>query len=59
MIDKILNQEEGITYSLFQPEEKAEEEEAPDEDDEDEDGEKKPKPKKPEVEKLPRHLLVE
>ena len=61
MVDKILKQEEGITYSLFQAEEKPdEEEEAPEEEDEeDEEGEKKPKVKKPEVEKLPRHALVE
>lgn len=57
MVDKILKQEEGITYQIFGPDE---EEQAPPEEEgtgeEGEDGEKKPKEKK---EKLPKHIYIE
>ena len=60
MIDKILKQDQGITYSLFTtPDgEEAKEEEAPVEDEVDENGNKIERPAKPAAEKLPKHILV-
>ena len=62
MVDKILKQDQGITYGLFSPEDPAEvvPEEAAPEVEEGEEGEEaeQREPKKPRVEKLPRHELV-
>ena len=65
MVDKILLQEQGITYGLFSGEEAEEEkkEEAPGEGEEeeelDEEGNPIPKPKKEPKERLPKHILVD
>lgn len=53
MVDKILLQDQGITYGLFSPETEA----APADDEEEEGAEKKVK--QPEAEKLPRHILID
>jgi hypothetical protein len=64
LVDKILLQDQGITYGLFQAEEAdaGAAEETKDEEVEEgepgEDGEPVPRPKKPKPEKLPKHVLV-
>lgn len=59
MVDKILTQDQGITYDLFregdEPDKPVEEEEEEEGDEE----EKKPKKEKVVVEKLPKHLIVD
>ena len=58
MVDKILLQEQGITYDLFK--EEAAEDAAAEEEEEELDEEGNPKPKKKQVvEKLPKHLIVD
>jgi len=56
LIDKILKQDQGITFGLFAPDEP----EAPVEEaeEEEEEGAAPKKPKEP-VERLPKHILVE
>jgi len=61
MVDKVLKQDQGITYSLFttpEGEENKDEAEAAAEEEVDEDGNKIVKPPKPQAEKLPKHILV-
>ena len=58
MVDKILLQEQGITYDLFK--EEAAEDQAPEDEEENLDEEGNPIPKKNVVaEKLPKHLIVD
>lgn len=63
MVDKILKQDQGITYDLYRDGgdegEPAAEENAEEEEELNEDGEPKPKKEKVVVERLPKHLIVD
>lgn len=59
MVDKILEQEQGITYGLFQEDEEANQEEEEQEEEEELEEGAEPKPKLPPVEKLPKNIYIE
>ena len=59
LVDKILQQDQGITYGLYQQDEEVPEGEAEPEDEEELEEGEEPKPKPPPTEKLPKHLYIE